>query len=198
MVRKRPTFCEESVFWIGPNVGNMNGFAFKQSPANDCSSPNHERMFFHELHEFRRVAVTRCILKNFAVRLKGASQMGAMTVPRKNVLHPLSRRTGRGNLVVQLGLATEELNRCRYEANTGQVITDLKKQVEHPALRYGGNLGRAGSGQRRRPIALAASNICRNPPRLVATEQLSCRPALQSVCGGLSSHLRCGLKACNS
>jgi predicted phage-related endonuclease len=41
-----------------------------------------------------------------------------------------------GNLVVQLGLATEDLNRRWYEANTGQVITDVQKQVRHPALRW--------------------------------------------------------------
>jgi len=43
-----------------------------------------------------------------------------------------------GNLVVQLGLATEELNRSWYEANTGQVITDIQKKVRHPALRWMG------------------------------------------------------------
>jgi len=41
-----------------------------------------------------------------------------------------------GNLIVQLGLATEELNRRWYEANTGQVITDVQKQFRHPALRW--------------------------------------------------------------
>jgi predicted phage-related endonuclease len=41
-----------------------------------------------------------------------------------------------GNLVVQLGLVTEELNRRWYEANTGQVVTDIQKQVRHPALRW--------------------------------------------------------------
>ena len=41
-----------------------------------------------------------------------------------------------GNLVIQLGSATEELNRRWYEANTGQVITDIQKQVRHPALRW--------------------------------------------------------------
>jgi YqaJ-like viral recombinase domain len=41
-----------------------------------------------------------------------------------------------GNLVVQLGLVTEELNRRWYEANTGQVITDVQKRVQHPALRW--------------------------------------------------------------
>jgi predicted phage-related endonuclease len=43
-----------------------------------------------------------------------------------------------GNLVVQLGLATEELNRRWYQANTGQVITDIQKRVRHPALRWMG------------------------------------------------------------
>jgi predicted phage-related endonuclease len=41
-----------------------------------------------------------------------------------------------GNLVVQLGVATEELNRRWYEANTGQVVTDVQKRVRHPALRW--------------------------------------------------------------
>ena len=31
-----------------------------------------------------------------------------------------------GNLVVQLGLATEDLNRRWYEANTGQVVVDVQ------------------------------------------------------------------------
>jgi predicted phage-related endonuclease len=43
-----------------------------------------------------------------------------------------------GNLVVQLGVATEDLNRRWYEANTGQVITDIQKRVRHPALRWMG------------------------------------------------------------
>jgi predicted phage-related endonuclease len=41
-----------------------------------------------------------------------------------------------GNLIVQLGLATEELNRRWYEANTGQVITDVQRRVQHPALEW--------------------------------------------------------------
>jgi len=41
-----------------------------------------------------------------------------------------------GNLVVQLGSATEELNRRWYETNTGQVITDIQKRVYHPALKW--------------------------------------------------------------
>ena len=41
-----------------------------------------------------------------------------------------------GNLVVQLGLATEDLNRRWYESNTGQVLTDLQRRIRHPALRW--------------------------------------------------------------
>jgi predicted phage-related endonuclease len=41
-----------------------------------------------------------------------------------------------GNLIVQLGVVTEELNRRWYEANTGQVITDIQRRVQHPALRW--------------------------------------------------------------
>jgi predicted phage-related endonuclease len=40
-----------------------------------------------------------------------------------------------GNLIVQLGLVTEELNRRWYEANTGNVIADVQRQVRHPTVR---------------------------------------------------------------
>jgi predicted phage-related endonuclease len=40
------------------------------------------------------------------------------------------------NLVVQLGIATEDLNRQWYETNTGQVVTDVQKRCFHPALRW--------------------------------------------------------------
>jgi predicted phage-related endonuclease len=41
-----------------------------------------------------------------------------------------------GNLLVQLGLATEALNRRWYEANTGQAITDVQSRIFHPVLRW--------------------------------------------------------------
>src|SRR6202050_599153 len=41
-----------------------------------------------------------------------------------------------GNLIVQLGVVTEDLNRRWYEANTGQVIIDVQKRVFHPALKW--------------------------------------------------------------
>jgi len=41
-----------------------------------------------------------------------------------------------GNLIVQLGLATEDLNRRWYESNTGQVLTDVQRRIRHPVLRW--------------------------------------------------------------
>jgi predicted phage-related endonuclease len=41
-----------------------------------------------------------------------------------------------GNLTAQLGVVTEDLNRHWYEANTGQVITDVQRQIRHPVLRW--------------------------------------------------------------
>jgi predicted phage-related endonuclease len=41
-----------------------------------------------------------------------------------------------GNLIVQLGVVTEDLNRHWYEANTGQVVADVQRRVFHPALRW--------------------------------------------------------------
>jgi predicted phage-related endonuclease len=41
-----------------------------------------------------------------------------------------------GNLIVQLGLVTEELNRLWFEANTGQVVVDVQRRRHHPAIRW--------------------------------------------------------------
>jgi predicted phage-related endonuclease len=41
-----------------------------------------------------------------------------------------------GNLIVQLGLATEDLNRRWYQAHAGQVLTDVQRHIRHPVLRW--------------------------------------------------------------
>jgi putative phage-type endonuclease len=40
------------------------------------------------------------------------------------------------NLVVQLGVATEPLNRIWYECNTGHAITQVQRRIRHPLLRW--------------------------------------------------------------
>ena len=41
-----------------------------------------------------------------------------------------------GNLIVQLGAVTEDLNRRWYQANTGRVLTDVQSHIRHPILRW--------------------------------------------------------------
>jgi predicted phage-related endonuclease len=38
------------------------------------------------------------------------------------------------NLIVQLGIATEGLNRCWYERNAGRRVTDVQRHVKHSAI----------------------------------------------------------------
>jgi hypothetical protein len=40
------------------------------------------------------------------------------------------------NLLVQLGLAAKDLNRCWYQANGGQALTEIERHIRHPALRW--------------------------------------------------------------
>ena len=49
-----------------------------------------------------------------------------------------------GNLIVQLGCVTEDLNRHWFERNTGQVVIDVQKRVRHPS-------GPLSGGHPRRP-----------------------------------------------
>src|SRR5215472_400056 len=41
-----------------------------------------------------------------------------------------------GNLIVQLGTATEDLNRAWYERNTGRRITAVQRHVKHSAISW--------------------------------------------------------------
>jgi len=43
-----------------------------------------------------------------------------------------------GNLLVQLGLITEPLNRLWYESNTGHLVTDVQRRIRHPVNRWMG------------------------------------------------------------
>jgi predicted phage-related endonuclease len=38
------------------------------------------------------------------------------------------------NLIVQLGAATEDLNRCWYERNTGRRVSDVQRRIKHSAI----------------------------------------------------------------
>src|SRR6266496_2191587 len=41
-----------------------------------------------------------------------------------------------GNLIVQLGVATEPLNRLWFERNTGQALKEVQRWIRHPVIRW--------------------------------------------------------------
>jgi len=41
-----------------------------------------------------------------------------------------------GNLIVQIGVVTEPLNRAWYERNTGNLVRDVQRRVHHPVIRW--------------------------------------------------------------
>jgi len=41
-----------------------------------------------------------------------------------------------GNLIVQLGVVTEHLNRHWYERNTGHALKDIQRRVTHPVIKW--------------------------------------------------------------
>src|SRR5258708_4896381 len=41
-----------------------------------------------------------------------------------------------GNLIVQLGVATEHLNRHWYQRNTGHALRDIQRRVIHPVIKW--------------------------------------------------------------
>src|SRR5260221_11571209 len=56
-----------------------------------------------------------------------------------------------GNLIVQLGVATEHVNRHWYERNSGHALRDIQRRVVHPGIKWmaatpdgKGGAGRAG------------------------------------------------------
>ena len=60
-----------------------------------------------------------------------------------------------GNLIVQLGVVTEDLNRRWYEANTGQVITDIQRRTS--------GIRRCAGWRRRSMAGSKAAGRCSRP-----------------------------------
>jgi hypothetical protein len=68
-----------------------------------------------------------------------------------------------GNLIVQLGVATEPLNRTWYERNAGRPVTDVQRWVRHPVHRYSARPS-TGSSTISTPYS-RPSSICRGRSR---------------------------------
>jgi predicted phage-related endonuclease len=85
---------------------------------------------------WRKAVGRRCFIGGSDARIIMGDNEGALIRLWREKRGEIEPEDLSGNLVVQLGLATEDLNRRWYEANTGQVIVDVQKHVRHPALHW--------------------------------------------------------------
>jgi hypothetical protein len=69
-----------------------------------------------------------------------------------------------GNLIVQLGLVTEALNRNWYERNTGQTVECVQHRLRHPVLRWMGKTVRLRDKDHRKFVLRQACLVCGRVP----------------------------------
>jgi predicted phage-related endonuclease len=84
----------------------------------------------------RRFAERRYFIGGSDARIIMGSDEGALLRLWREKRGEVEPEDLSGNLIVQLGVATEDLNRRWYESNTGHVLTDIQRQIRHPALRW--------------------------------------------------------------
>jgi predicted phage-related endonuclease len=88
-------------------------------------------------HEFWRISRAQFVGGSDARIIMGADEAALIRLWREKraEAEPQDYST---NLIVQLGLATEALNRRWYEQTTGQVIKDVQRRIRHPVIRWMG------------------------------------------------------------
>ena len=85
-----------------------------------------------------------------------------------------------GNPIVQLGLATEPLNRLWYERNTGQVLTQIQSRVRHPVVRW---MAATLDGWSRPPGRFSKPNSCCPGPSPKRGRPRNTWPNFNTTCG---------------
>src|SRR5213080_4906147 len=89
--------------------------------------PIDERKVYHSRRNFIGGSDARIIM---------GSDEAALTQLWREKRGEAAREDLSGNLIVQLGKATEELNRSWYERNTGKTVADVQRRAKHGALRW--------------------------------------------------------------
>jgi predicted phage-related endonuclease len=83
------------------------------------------------------------------------------------------------NLIVQLGVVTEDLNRTWYQQQTGKAITAVQRRVKHPVLKW---MGATLDGLVEQSGAVFEAKCCRGTFRKKPRRQNICRSS-STTCG---------------
>src|SRR5262245_11947152 len=86
--------------------------------------------------DFRKFAARDCFIGGSDARIiMGADEAALLRLwqEKRGEVEPEDLS---GHLIVQLGVATEPLNRLWYERNTGPVIANVQRRVIHPVSKW--------------------------------------------------------------
>src|SRR2546423_7563219 len=84
--------------------------------------------------EFRKVVERRAFIGGSDARIIMGNDEAALIQLWREKRGEAEPEDLSGNLIVQVGAATEDLNRYWYERNTGRRVTDVQRRVRHSAL----------------------------------------------------------------
>ena len=90
----------------------------------------------HEMAASRRNLRRRAFIGGSDARIVMGSDEAALLRLWHEKCGELEPEDLSGNIIVQLGVVTEALNRHWYERNTGHAVKDLQLWVQHPVIRW--------------------------------------------------------------
>ena len=90
----------------------------------------------HEMAASRRNLRRRAFIGGSDARIIMGSDEGALLRLWREKRGELEPQDLSGNLIVQLGVVTEPLNRHWFERNTGRVVKNVQHRVQHPVIRW--------------------------------------------------------------
>jgi predicted phage-related endonuclease len=108
-----------------------------------CSILSIGRARIRRFEEIMKANVPTRLSENRRAFIGGSDARIIMGNDQTAIIHLWQEKRGEvepydlsGNLIVQLGVVTEDLNRQWYERNTGQAIKDIQRRVNHPVVRW--------------------------------------------------------------
>jgi predicted phage-related endonuclease len=88
--------------------------------------------------EASRTIERRTFIGGSDARIIMGADQGALTRLWREKRGEIEPQDLSGNLIVQFGVVTEDLNRQWFERNTGRAVTHVQRRIRHPVIRWMG------------------------------------------------------------